>query len=136
MSEILSGKINLIQYIFKYWLLYKLVFKVWLEISDLLQALILCNVNLIRITDWRANISIQGLMNWGQSLFVLEQCALFHFHSASTLKQQSAGRHVAPLEPIILIPIQQVFTLTQIPILSFDPTLPWTHNVPHSGITR
>ena len=30
-------------------------------------------------------------------------------YSARTLKQQSAGRHIAPLGPIILIPCQPVF---------------------------
>ena len=35
-----------------------------------------------------------------------------HFYSASSLKQQSAGRHVAPLGHIILIPSQPVFALS------------------------
>ena len=34
------------------------------------------------------------------------------FYSASLLKQQFAGRHVTPLEHIILIPSQSVFTLS------------------------
>ena len=34
------------------------------------------------------------------------------FYSANSLKQQSAGIHVAPLGHIILIPSQPVFTLT------------------------
>jgi hypothetical protein len=34
------------------------------------------------------------------------------FHSASSLKQQSAGRHIVPLEHIILIPSQPVFVLS------------------------
>jgi hypothetical protein len=34
------------------------------------------------------------------------------FYSASSLKQQSAGRHIAPLEHIILIPSQPVFVLS------------------------
>ena len=34
------------------------------------------------------------------------------FYSASALKQQSAGRYVAPLGHIILIPSQPVFALT------------------------
>jgi hypothetical protein len=34
------------------------------------------------------------------------------FYSASSLKQQSAGRHVAPLGHIILIPSQPVFALS------------------------
>jgi hypothetical protein len=33
-------------------------------------------------------------------------------YSASSLKQQSAGRHVAPLGHIILIPSQPVFALS------------------------
>jgi len=38
--------------------------------------------------------------------FVLDQHAEFDFYSASSLKQQSKGRHVAPLGHIILIPSQ------------------------------
>jgi hypothetical protein len=38
--------------------------------------------------------------------FVLDQHALLDFNSASSLKQQSAGRHVAPFGHIILIPSQ------------------------------
>ena len=34
------------------------------------------------------------------------------FYSVSSLKQQSAGRHVAPLAHIILIPSQPVFALS------------------------
>ena len=44
---------------------------------------------------------------WGP--FVLDQLAESDFDSASSLKQQSAGRHVAPLGHIILIPNQAVF---------------------------
>ena len=44
--------------------------------------------------------------------FVLDQHAEFDFYSASSLKQQSASRHVAPLGHIILIPSQPVFALT------------------------
>jgi len=43
--------------------------------------------------------------------FVLDQHAELDFHSASSLKQQSAGRHVPPLGHIILIPSQPVFAL-------------------------
>jgi hypothetical protein len=43
-------------------------------------------------------------------------CHLYHaeldFYSASLLKQQSAGRRVAPLGHIILIPSQPVFALS------------------------
>jgi hypothetical protein len=44
--------------------------------------------------------------------FVLDQHAELDFFGASSLKQQSAGRHVAPLEHIILIPSQPVFVLS------------------------
>jgi hypothetical protein len=44
--------------------------------------------------------------------FILGQHAELDFHSASSLKQQSAGRHVAPLWHIILIPNQPVFALS------------------------
>jgi hypothetical protein len=43
--------------------------------------------------------------------FVLDQHIEFDFNSISSLKQQSADRHVAPLEHIIPIPIQPVFAL-------------------------
>ena len=43
---------------------------------------------------------------------VLDQHAEFDFYSASSLKQQSAGRHFAPLGHIILIPSQPVFALS------------------------
>jgi hypothetical protein len=46
--------------------------------------------------------------------FVLDQHVELDFYSASSLKQvqQSAGRHVAPLRHIILIPSQPVYALT------------------------
>ena len=40
--------------------------------------------------------------------FVLDLHTELDFYSASSLKQQSADRHVAPLEHIILIPSQPV----------------------------
>ena len=43
---------------------------------------------------------------------VLDQQALLDFYSVNSLKQQSAGGHVTPLEYIILIPSQPVFILT------------------------
>ena len=43
--------------------------------------------------------------------FVLDQHAEWDFYRASSLKQQSWGRHVAPLGQIILIPSQPVFAL-------------------------
>jgi hypothetical protein len=41
----------------------------------------------------------------------IDQRAELDFYSASLLKQQSAGRHVAPLGHIILIPSQPVLAL-------------------------
>jgi hypothetical protein len=44
--------------------------------------------------------------------FVLDQNAELDFYIASSLKKQSAGRHVAPLGHIILIPSQPVCALS------------------------
>jgi hypothetical protein len=44
--------------------------------------------------------------------FVLDQQAELDFHSASSLKQQSEGRHIAPLGQIIPIASQPVFALS------------------------
>ena len=41
--------------------------------------------------------------------FVLNQHTWLDFYSASSLKQQSSVRHIAPFEHIILIPSKQVF---------------------------
>jgi hypothetical protein len=43
---------------------------------------------------------------------VLDQQAELDIHSASSLKQQSAGKHFAPLGHIKLISSQPVFALT------------------------
>ena len=43
---------------------------------------------------------------------VLDPHVKLNFHSSSSLKQQSAERHVAPLGYIILIPSQPVFALS------------------------
>ena len=43
--------------------------------------------------------------------FVLYQYAKLDLYSASSLKQQSVDRHVAPLGHIILIPSQPLFDL-------------------------
>jgi hypothetical protein len=61
-------------------------------------------------TSWRKQVNVQ----WDddEDRLVLDQHAEFDFYSASSLKQQSAGRHVAPLGHIILIPNQQVFALS------------------------
>ena len=43
--------------------------------------------------------------------YVLDQHTEFDFYSDSSLKQQSAGRHVTPIVYIILIPSKSVFVL-------------------------
>jgi hypothetical protein len=45
--------------------------------------------------------------------YVIDQHAELDFYRASWLKQQSAGKHVAPLGHIILIPNQPVFALSE-----------------------
>jgi hypothetical protein len=45
--------------------------------------------------------------------FVLDQHAELDFYSASSLKQQNACRHVAPIGHIILIPSHPVFALSR-----------------------
>ena len=52
--------------------------------------------------SWREHVNFQ----WDDEevRFVLDQHAKLDFYSASSLKQQSDGRHVAPLGHIILIP--------------------------------
>jgi hypothetical protein len=47
----------------------------------------------------------------GENNLVLDQRAELDFNSTSSLKQQSADRHVAPLRHIILIQSQPVFAL-------------------------
>jgi len=48
----------------------------------------------------------------GDVCFVLIQHTELEIYSVSTLKQQSVGRHVAPLGHNIMIPSQPVFALT------------------------
>jgi hypothetical protein len=60
--------------------------------------------------SWREQVNCQ----WDDDefRFVLDQHAELDFYSASSLKQQSTGRHVAPLGHIILITSQPVFALS------------------------
>jgi hypothetical protein len=59
--------------------------------------------------SWREQVNFQ----WDDEVrFVLDQKAKLDFYSASSLKQQSAGRHVAPPRHIILIPSQPIFALS------------------------
>jgi hypothetical protein len=60
--------------------------------------------------SWREQVNFQ----WDDDevRFGIDQLAQLDFNSASSLKQQSPGRHVAPLGHIILIPRQPVFALS------------------------
>jgi hypothetical protein len=60
--------------------------------------------------SWREQVNFQ----WDDDevRFVLDQHAGLDFYSASSLKQQSADRHVTPLGHIILIPGRPVFALS------------------------
>ena len=60
--------------------------------------------------SWREQVNFQ----WDDDeiCFVLDQRAELDFYSASSLKQQSAGRHVAPFGHIIQIPSQPEATNT------------------------
>ena len=59
-------------------------------------------------------LQVQVTFQWDDDdvCFVIDQPPLLNFCSASSLKQQSAGRHVASLRQIILIPTQPVFALS------------------------
>ena len=58
---------------------------------------------------WQEQVNFQW--NGDSVHFVLDQYDQLDFYSTSSLKQQSAHRHVAPLGHIILIPSQTVFVL-------------------------
>jgi hypothetical protein len=62
--------------------------------------------------SWREQVNLQWDDNDDEIHFVLDQHAELDFHSASSLKQQSVGKHAAPLRHIILIPSQPVFALS------------------------
>jgi len=53
---------------------------------------------------------MQGNFQWDDDevCFFLDQHDELDFYSASSLKQQSTGRHAVPLAHIILIPTQSV----------------------------
>ena len=69
-----------------------------------------CCLNVNTAIFWREQVNFQG--NDDEVRFVLDQRAKLEFYSACSLKQQSKGRHVAPLEYIILITSQTVFALS------------------------
>jgi hypothetical protein len=61
----------------------------------------------------RTGLVQQGNLQWDDDevRFVLDQHAELDFYSPSSLKQQSAGRHVAPLGHIMQILSQPVFAI-------------------------
>jgi hypothetical protein len=72
-------------------------------------------------------------MNDDEVRFVLDQHAELDLYSASSLKQQSTSRHVAPL----LIPNQPVFVVHLNAVclahcLWFDPIMAPTHDLPNT----
>ena len=67
------------------------------------------------LSEWllsNANSAMFQLYQWEDDKirFVLHKHAELDLYNASSLKQQSGGRHVAQLGHIILIPSQPVFT--------------------------
>ena len=82
---------------------------IFYEYRKWVSAWLLFNAN-FSVISWREQVHDQ----WDDDEvgFVLDQHAELDFYSASPLKQQSAGRHVAPLGHIILIPSQPVFALS------------------------
>ena len=68
------------------------------------------NQQFFSYVSWQEQVNFQ----WDDDevRFVLDQHVELDFYIASSLKQQSADRHVAPLGHIILIPSQPVFALS------------------------
>ena len=60
--------------------------------------------------SWREQVNFQ----WDDDevRFILDQHAELDFYSASSLKQQSVGKHVVPLGHIVMIPSRPVFALS------------------------
>jgi hypothetical protein len=72
--------------------------------------LLTANQQFFSYVSWQGQVNFQ----WDDDevRFVLDQHVELDFYIASSLKQQSADRHVAPLGHIILIPSQPVFALS------------------------
>ena len=79
----------------------------WLSCFKWVSDCCLTQIHQFFATSWREQVNFQ----WGDDevRFVLDQHPELDFYSTSSLKQQSVGRNVAPLEHIILIPSQPVF---------------------------
>ena len=74
----------------------------------------------ILLLSWPEQVNFQW--NDDEVRFVLDQHAELDFYSASSLKQQFGGRHVAPLWNIIMILSQPVFDLSPECMLSEEAT--------------
>ena len=109
-------KINFSSY--KYcWCVWTMMSNFWIPLKSFkIMKYITCNL----VSEWllfNANSAIFQLeqvnFQWDDDevQIVLDQHAGLDFHSASSLKQQSTGRHVAPLGHIILIPSLCSFSL-------------------------
>ena len=83
---------------------------------------------------WREQVNYQ----WDDDevRFVLDEHAELDLHSASSLKQQSVDRHVAPLGHIIIMPSQPVFALSpECCVLSEEATNPRSTALEASTLT-
>ena len=69
-----------------------------------------CQFSNFSAISWREQVNFQR--DDDEILFVLHQHAELDFFSASSLKQQSTGRHVTPLGHIFLIPSQPALALS------------------------
>jgi hypothetical protein len=72
-------------------------------------------LSMFRVSTWLLFNANEANFQWDDDevCFVLDQHTVkLDFYSAIAQKQQSAGRHVAPLWYIILIPSQPVFALS------------------------
>jgi hypothetical protein len=90
----------------KKWKIYDLI--IWIWVSEWL----LFNTNSAIFQLYHGENKL--ILQWDDDEihFVLDQHAELDFYGVSSLKQQPADRHVAPLGHIILIPSQPVFALT------------------------
>jgi hypothetical protein len=109
MFKITIVKINLYLYIVLHWG------------SELVSGCCLKPTQHFSAISWREQVNFQW--NDDEFRFVLDQHAELDIHSASSLKQHSAGRHVVPLGHIILILIPDSLN---------DPIGARTHGLPHS----
>ena len=102
-----------------------------------------CQFSNFSAISWREQVNFQ----WDDDevRFVLDKHAELDFYSASLLKQQSAGRHVAPRrhypdsEPTSLCSFSLMLRISnkyQFYSLWLDPTGVRTHDLPHSRRAR